>query len=211
VNEDCSGKYGAQDWGILPCWAIIVAAKVEVVGSSPRGIKMPFLGNGSDIRTIEETLRRIRIRYVGDMGDNLKVVFPSPSRFHEYASKGIDNRSTDIMTVFSFIGTFNKDKKSAINDVTAIPIIGDRISLSKKPNSSLTVTCKIEKPGRNKTNRTLIVSERADVPPTKNKTKTRKKPITIGVNFENCEFRRRTESTSATYLSYPYILGAGNN
>jgi hypothetical protein len=29
------------------------------------------------------------------------------------------------------------------------------------------------------------VSERADIPPIKNKTKTRKQPITIGVNFGN--------------------------
>jgi len=110
VNEDCSGKYGAQDWGILPCWAIIVAAKVDVVGSSPIGIKMPFFGNGTDIRTIEKTIRRSRITCVGDMKDNLKLVFLSPSFFQEYASKGIDIRSTDIVTVCSFISTFDKDK-----------------------------------------------------------------------------------------------------
>jgi len=63
--------------------------------------------------------------------------------------------------------------------------MGDRISLSNKSNSSGAIARRIEKPGRNKTNKTLTVSERADIPPTKNKTKTRKEPTTTGVNFEN--------------------------
>ena len=70
--------------------------------------------------------------------------------------------------------------------MNAIPIMGDKISLSKKSNSSGTVICRIAKPGINKTNKTLPVSNRADTPPTKNTAKNRTKPVTIGVYFESC-------------------------
>jgi len=60
--------------------------------------------------------------------------------------------------------------------------MGDRISFSNKSNSREVVACRMEKPGRNKTNKTLLMSERADTPPTKNKMETREKPTTIGVN-----------------------------
>jgi hypothetical protein len=99
VKEACSGKYGAHDWGILPCSAIIVAAKVEVAGSSPIGNKSPFVGSGINIRIIEMTIRSSRIKYADSGVDDLKLVFFSPPRFHEYASKGTDTKSVDTMTV----------------------------------------------------------------------------------------------------------------
>jgi hypothetical protein len=60
--------------------------------------------------------------------------------------------------------------------------MGDRISFSSKSNSREVTAWRMEKPGRNKTNKTLPVSERADTPPTKNKMKARKKPTTIVAN-----------------------------
>jgi hypothetical protein len=51
----------------------------------------------------------------------------------------------------------------------------------------------MEKPGRNKTNKTLPVSERADTPPTKNKITPRTTLITTGVYFGNCWWRRCIE------------------
>jgi hypothetical protein len=94
----------------LPCWAIIVAANVDVAGSSPRGIKMLFFGNGSDIRTIEATIRSVRMKYVEGVMDDLKLVLLSFPLFHEYASKGTDSKRTEQIIVNSFIGTFNVDK-----------------------------------------------------------------------------------------------------
>jgi len=69
--------------------------------------------------------------------------------------------------------------------VNATPTIGDKTSLSNKSKSSENNACRNEKPGRNKTNKILTVSERADTPPTRNKTKTRNKPATTSANFEN--------------------------
>ena len=78
---------------------IIVAAKVEVIGSSPLGTKIPFAGIGTAISTIEMTARIAKIRYVDGVMDDLKLVFLSSPRFHEYASNGTDNKRVDIMTV----------------------------------------------------------------------------------------------------------------
>ena len=94
----------------MPCWEIRVAAKVDVVGSSPRGIKMPFFGNGSDISTIEATIRIVSMKYVEGVIDNLKLVLLSFPFFHEYASKGTDSKRIEQIIVNWFIGTFNADK-----------------------------------------------------------------------------------------------------
>ena len=102
----------------------------------------------------------VRIKNVDGLKDDLKVVFLSFPHFHEYASRQIESKSTDTITVDSLIGRFKKDKQSASNDVDAIPIIGERNNFSKKSNSFGTVTCRIEKPGRTKTNKILIASER---------------------------------------------------
>jgi hypothetical protein len=74
------------------------------------GIRIPFFGNGSDTRKIETTVRTSRARYVEDMGGNLKLVFFNPPRFHEYASKGTENKSTKTMTVCSLIGALSKEE-----------------------------------------------------------------------------------------------------
>ena len=87
----------------------MVAANVDVAGSSPIGTKMPFFGNGSEIRAIETTTRSIRIKYEKGIEDDLKRVF-SLSLFHEYESKGTDNKSTDKTIVYSFIGACKTDK-----------------------------------------------------------------------------------------------------
>jgi len=88
----------------------MVAAKVEVAGSSPMGIRIPFFGNGSDTRTMEITVRTSKMRHVEYLGGSLKLVFFNPPLFHEYTSKGTEKKSTKIMTVCSFIRTFNKEK-----------------------------------------------------------------------------------------------------
>jgi hypothetical protein len=83
----------------------MVAASVDVAGSSPIGIKIPFFGNGTDIKTIEAIIESIRIEYLEDMANDLKLVFPSFPCFQEYASKGTDNKSVVMMIEYSFIGT----------------------------------------------------------------------------------------------------------
>jgi len=74
--------------------------------------------------------------------------------------------------------------------------MGDRISFSRKSNSFDATVCRIENPGRNKTNRTLPVTERAGKPPTKNSAQPRKEPKAKGIYFGICSCGKCNESTS---------------
>jgi hypothetical protein len=170
------------------------------------GIKIPFFGIGMAIMTIEAVIRKVKNRNVAGVKCDLKLVFFSFPRFHEYNSKGTDSKSTAVMTAVSFIGISNKDKYSASKDVNAIPITGERNSLSKKSNSSETVACRIEKPGRTKTNKILRARERAEKPPTKNNAQAGKTPISIGVSF-----RKSIKSASAIHQVQLLYSHAINN
>jgi len=88
----------------------MVAANVDVAGSSPIGIKIPFFGNGTDIRTMEVIIESIRIEYLEEIVNDLQLVFRSFPCFQEYASKGTDNKSVAVMIAYSFIGTFSNVK-----------------------------------------------------------------------------------------------------
>jgi hypothetical protein len=88
----------------------MLAASVEVAGSSPIGNSIPFFGNGSDIKTIEAIVMSIRIRNVTGATDNSKLVLPSSLRFHEYTSRGTESSSIERIMEYSFIGTPATDK-----------------------------------------------------------------------------------------------------
>lgn len=81
--------------------------------------------------------------------------------------------------------------------MNAIPTIGERNNLSTKSNSSETVTWRIEKPGRTKTNKILKANERKDKPPAKNNMQTRKAPMGISVSLGIFLFWRCIEKASA--------------
>ena len=80
-----------------------------LAGSSPVGINIPFVGIGRAIIMIDIVMRSARTENVVGMKVDLKIVL-SFFRFHEYVSKGIDSKSTDVVTVAVFIGMFSKDK-----------------------------------------------------------------------------------------------------
>ncbi len=60
-------------------------------------------------------------------------------------------------------------------------MMGDRISFSIKRRSFQAKACRIEYPGRNRTNKTRAMSERADRPPIKNAIMARKKPTIMRI------------------------------
>ena len=81
--------------------------------------------------------------------------------------------------------------------MTAIPIIGERNSVSKKSNSSEAVTWRIAKPGRTKMNKIRKKSERKDNPPAKNNIQTGKEPMINSVSLGSFLYWRCIVKASA--------------
>ena len=141
--------------------------------------------------------RSIMIDIVVGVRDALKLVFLIFPLFQECNSKGMDSKRTAMMTVAAFIVIFNRDKQRAISDINAIPITGERNSVSTKSNSSEAAAWRTEKPGRTKTNKIRKASERKDKPPAKNNIQNRKAPMIINVSLGSFLYWRCIEKVSA--------------
>lgn len=83
---------------------------MEVAGSSPAGIKIPFLGIGKTIMSTDTVTRSVMIDMVVGLRDIFKLVFLIFPLFHENNSKGMDSKRTAMMIVAAFIVIFNRDK-----------------------------------------------------------------------------------------------------